>query len=316
MPITSLNLSLCDQCLAGCVFCPKQQTTAKIPTAHMSSAVLEKVIDEVSSDDFPWEVKTIQLGENGDAPLHKHFIYILRYIRSKMPRVFINVATNFLVIHPERSKIIFEEGLLDGIHVNIDGHNEDTYKAQKRLNYNRVIRNIKTFLELRERSVFNVKFSISILTLNSYIKTILKNFGSLPHKLKDIDCNELPLCTYEEVLDSLDWLPDDIAIRESPIFGWAERYLDVAENVKLQCPQLPRVENEAFISPNGDWYPCCMDDKYDQAYGNVMGQSLVEIHNGEKRLEFIERLKAKRFWDIGYPCNKLWSCQVLPEEKK
>lgn len=312
MAIVSLNLSMSTKCGADCVFCPEER--GKQDYNHMSREVVEKVITEVSSKDFPWEVKTIQVGENGDALLNPAFISHLQYIRKMMPNVFINLTTHFGKLTEEKSRIILKEGLLDAVQTNIDGHDAETFFAQKRLSYDLVIKNIKGFLKAKEETGGKAVLSITVLTLKDYNDSVQVTFGGKPSKFakfKDLD-KGVPDSTYEQVVKSLDWLPKDIAIRDSVRFAWAERSsVDTSLSSKYVCPQLPRVQNEVFISPSGLWYPCCLDDNMHQAYGNVMERTLVEIHESKERALLVSRLENRQFEEIGYPCNTVQACQVM-----
>ena len=77
----------------------------------------------------------------------------------------------------------------------------------------------------------------------------------------------------------------------------------------MDCPMFTRVQHEAYIAPNGDWYPCCLDDNNDIVLGNVKFQTVQEIYKSQRRLEFIEKLKNRQYEEIGYPCNTVACCQ-------
>jgi len=74
---------------------------------------------------------------------------------------------------------------------------------------------------------------------------------------------------------------------------------------------MSRVESEIFVAPNGDWYPCCYDDNNDIVLGNVTNSTLLEIHNSPTRRNFISKLKARMYDEIGYPCNTVACCQSI-----
>ena len=135
---------------------------------------------------------------------------------------------------------------------------------------------------------------------------------------------EVPYSDFELVETSLrNFIPDDIRIRHSKAGLWSERRLVASglaprhpDKSKLDCPMLGRVQEEAFIAPNGDWYPCCLDDNQDIVLGNIVENTLLEVFNNSTRTEFIKKLKARQWEEIGYPCNTVECCQIvtLPEE--
>jgi len=309
MSIESLNLSFSNHCPAHCVFCPLER--GAFDPNFMSRMVVRRLVEEVASDDFPWKVKTIQVGENGDFFTSPHPIDNLRIIRHVLPRVRINLTTNLFCMKEQQAEIILKDDLLDSLQLNIDGHNAETYEAQKGISYEKVMNNFKIFMKLRKSLNLDFSVGVNVLPLATYCSRVNTRFGQRPLQAPDY----IPISTYPQVkksLQELDWITDDVFIRESPSFFWAERKMNIKFDLsKYSCPQIPRIETEAFISPSGWWYPCCFDSNQDQAYGNINEKSLVEIHNSEKRLNFIDMLKQKQFEEIGYPCNRVPFCKAM-----
>ena len=310
MAIQHINLSLTNRCTANCVFCPVHRGERN--QMDMSLELVHKILDEISSPTFPWRIGRISVGENGDAPLHKNFIDILRLIRQKMPSAKIYLATNFSQMKPELSKTLLDEGLLDVISVNIDGHDAASYTAQKKLKYDLVIKNLKSFVEQRKVSNQPVKMTVNYLTLREYHDGVMRVIGTMPKKLPA--GSEIPYSNEEMIRESLSWLPEDIILDHPACFYWAEReslslgYIDSENQVRLDCPNITRVIAEAWIAPNGDWYACCLDDNQELVWGNVMENTLVEIHNGPHRAEFLDDLVNRRWKKIGYPCSTVLCC--------
>ena len=278
----------------------------------MSLQLVAKLIDEITSSKFPWEVKTIQVGENGDALFHPQLLLILRLIKEKAPSIKVNLATNMINMNMGLSKAILKEGLLSSLQLNIDGHDKETYEAQKKLSYKKVMENLKTFMRMRSEINPNFSIGINVLTLSQYYDHTMKRFGQPPLRSPDL----VPFSNYKKVYDSLrekEWISSDVHIRKSPTFFWAEREMDIQfpDLSSYQCPQLPRIENEAFISPRGHWYACCLDANQDLVLGNIWKQTLIEIYESKERKNFIQNLKDKKFENIGYPCDRVPFCGVM-----
>ncbi|MHA1344997.1 MAG: radical SAM/SPASM domain-containing protein [Candidatus Heimdallarchaeaceae archaeon] len=310
MSIEGLNLSFSNKCPAKCVFCPPERGTSD--PHFMEPDLVEKLIKEISSDDFPWKVKTIQIGENGDALTSPYFIRNIRIIRDYLPGVRINLTTNFFCMSEVQAVIILE--LLNGIQLNIDGHNAETYEAQKKISYNTVMKKFRMFMRFRKGLKPNFPVGVNVLPFSVYYNKVMKRFNQPPLQAP-VYFPSILKSSYVQVKKSLEekkWITEDVFIRESPSFFWAERKMDVDFNLKKHsCPQLPRIEKEAFISPSGWWYPCCFDSNQDQGYGNVVINSLVTLHNSDERLRFIKMLKNKEFKKIGYPCNRVPFCKAI-----
>jgi len=183
--LKSVNLSLSSICGANCVFCPNG---AKKTSAHstMPFELAKKIIDEIASDGFAGKhrVSKIEIGENGDAFLNKECIEILRYLKIKLPRVFVECYTNFQHLTKDKSEIILSERLIAGFHCNVDSIDKDNYFIAKGLDLAAVTKNIMDFLELRKELKNDSPLHIHVLTLHAYINAVHYYLGVWPVKLK------------------------------------------------------------------------------------------------------------------------------------
>jgi len=307
--ITGLNLALSNYCTGKCVFCPSDR--GKSDRAYMELALVRTVLTQVTGPAFPWKIKSVQLSENGDALMNPFFSEIVSMVRYHLPHARINLTTNLANFRAHTMEAVLRGKMLDSIGLNIDGHDAESYEAQKGISYERVLRNLSTLCDMRMRYCPDMEISITVLTLQRYVEKTLARFGQPPLKAPE----HVPQSTCEDVRASLaacEWMPLDIVVRESPVFFWAERDMPLQFDLsQYQCPQLPRVESQAFISPSGWWYPCCLDANHDQAYGSLARNTLLEIHESERRAEFITLLKERRFAEIGYPCSRVPFCQGM-----
>lgn len=318
MSIDCINLALSNRCNATCIWCPTSRGTKH--NFDMPFEVVKKIIDEAADPAFPNPIKMIHLSENGEALYHPEFLEIVRYIKAKLPDTALNLLSNFGLMSAKIAKPLLEEKLLSSIQVNIDGHDAKSYKAVKGISYAGVIKNVKKFLELRAKYDPTFDFSINVMTAFEYTVSVNAFMQTKPDQYK----RKIPFSTYEETVKSLrKFVPDDIFIKHSKSGLWAERGLITSgrarinvDQSKLDCPLLMRVEKEVFIAPNGDLYPCCYDDNNDIVLGNVMESTLLEIHDSETRRVFIERLKAHKYEEIGYPCNTVACCQSINIKKE
>jgi len=318
MSIDCINLALSNRCNATCIWCPTSRGTKH--NFDMPFDVVKKIIDEAADPAFPNPIKMIHLSENGEALYHPEFLEIVRYIRAKLPDTALNLLSNFGLMSAKIAKPLLEEKLLSSIQVNIDGHDAKSYKAVKGISYAGVIKNVKKFLELRAKYDPTFDFSINVMTAFEYTVSVNAFMQTKPDQYK----RKIPFSTYEETVKSLrKFVPDDVFIKHSKSGLWAERGLITSGRARinvdqstLDCPLLMRVEKEVFIAPNGDLYPCCYDDNNDIVLGNVMESTLLEIHDSETRRVFIERLKAHKYEEIGYPCNTVVCCQSINIKKE
>jgi radical SAM protein with 4Fe4S-binding SPASM domain len=318
MSLNCINLCLSNRCNATCIWCPTSRGTKH--NFDMPWETAKKIIDELADPAFPNKIRMIHLSENGEALYNKDFLKIARYVKEKLPDTKVNLLSNFGMMSPEISKALLKEKLLSSVQVNIDGHDEETYRAVKGISYQGVIKNVKRFLKYREEFDPKFDFCINVMPAFEYAVTVNVFMNAVPDQIN----GEIPYSNFDLTLNSLrKFVPADVRIRHSKSGLWAERKLLTGKiatlNVDqstLDCPMLDRVEHEAFIAPNGDWYPCCLDDNQDIVLGNILESTVLEVFNSEVRKEFIEKLKARRWEEIGYPCNTVACCNsatIKPE---
>lgn len=313
--IQELNLSLSNRCNAKCIWCPT--TRGQKNNMDMPWETAKKLLDEASSDNFPWEIKHITLSENGEAIYNKDFLKIARYARFKFPNAIISSLSNFGMMTKYLSSVIIKEKLLDTMTINIDGHNAESYKAVKGISFKSVMRNFRNFMKLRTQYYPDLKVKINVMSAAEYSLTVKAVLEHLPEQvISDIPYSDLELV--KNMLSKHINVNNDIFldIRNSKSGFWAERNLfkngivkPPVDQSKLNCPLLDRVKSQAFIAPNGDWYACCLDDNNDLVLGNVNASSLIEIHNSITRKTFISNLENHKFEQIGYPCNTVFCCE-------
>jgi len=284
----------------------------------MSFECAKKIVDEVASPDFRKDHKVwkFEVGENGDASLNPDFLKILRYLRKGIPDVKVSLFTNFSSLDIGLSAPIVKENLVDYLCTNIDGSDGLSYYRVKGLPLSVLEGNLLGFLDLRAKNQSRIGLKIQALTLANYVQRVYHRFSALPVA---VDRDILPKGLVDDFeLIKLKWErrlnPQLDHFERSVVFAWAER-----ETVKklghnqssFSCSMIHRVENEAFISTNGDWYACCYDEQQLQVFGNIVTNSIEEVYRGVNRERFLQLLRERRFKEIGYPCSLVESCQWL-----
>lgn len=304
--IESINFCLTNRCGASCVYCPSDKglaSTSKVMNFQTAKTIIDKA-KKVEG------VKRIVFGENGDLFLNNDWHKILSYARLQLRNKQIIIFTNFQNLDVEASTIIIKEGLTNKIICNIDSINPKTYSKTKHLSFERVWQNLNDFLSLRQQSSSQIVLLMNVLHPTKYFSVMNNVFGVVPtdRVFSSADDEERTIRTLTGLLRQNDEISS-----ANPCF-WAERCLpkQYFENAQLKsfsyCPQLSRIKTEAFISPDGIWYACCLDSKQELVLGDLTQQSFQEVFEGEIRQKLLEHLEQKKFEKIGGPCNTVLCC--------
>ncbi len=301
--LTEVNFCLANVCNASCIYCPRSLHTAK--TKFMPLELVQKIVDELKSAAFQnqHDVVLHTVGENGESTLHPNFIDALRIIKTAGHSMWL--FSNFSKIKQSDLETILDEELISCFHINVDGSTPESYKAVKGIDFT-AKENIFKLLGLRGSRKVSLK--LHVITVENYIEAV-KLCGAWPNKVsKDIsfllDEAEIIRNYWQKYLQPSDYIGIDDCIL------WAERgHLPVSKNIKkYECTNLRRVQECAYITPDGTWYACCLDVENKLAIGNVNESSLNDIYKGKKRKRLIEQLKNKEFAKIGSPCDRVDCC--------
>lgn len=314
--LVSVNLSLSVLCNARCVYCP-QDRGENLKAKIMPISIIRKITAELTAPDCKHNIKIMQLSENGDALLNKDFIEILRILKRRLPSVQKILYTNLSLLTKKKSEIIVREGLIDKLMCSIDSVDEDVFSMMNGMSLKRVLQNFKDFLSIRDKLNSPITVNVRVLTLHNYVKAIKHSFGFVPNgvdKFRVPMLDEVPLiaASLERFMDS-----SKDKIEKSIIFAWNDREKFTGKvdsyTSNLKCPFLDRNEHDLFIAPDGSCYSCCLDSKCDIIFGNVNSESLDSIFNSSKRARFLEKLRARKFIEIGGACSSVICCQSLQQ---
>ena len=316
--LRSINLSLSSACNADCIFCPEERGE-RIKVKMMSPQLVEKVVSEVATDPELKTVVNFNCGENGEVFLNPQSINCLRIIKNKLPHCKIALNTNFSLFTKEKISTVLEEGLIDRIGCNIDGHDDYHYRSVKRLDFDTTFQNITDFLKIRHTLNSKVPLTIFSITYATYVTAIKRNLGVSPIKLGNSEVKIKD--DFKEIRKTLKPLlvpKMDKLVHARFVEGWAERgQINVTKlnYNKYCCPLIDRVKHEAWIAPDGTWYACCRDSKNELVIGNVATSTIGLLAKSKMRKELITALEDKRFVGIGGPCSTVICCQALYKSK-
>lgn len=308
--LRSINLSISSKCTANCLFCPSdrgEMTTKKF----MDLGTVIDIVQQIKTDPLLANVKKIEVSENGDPLLNPAFIEILLYIKQSLPNIRVNLFTNFALMNKEIAGMILENKLVGSVYTNIDSTRKEYYKIMKGLDLDKVIDNLAYFVDMRNEIYSELPITVLCIELKRYLEHTVRRLGASPIKLEEpkLTNAESDFTETEKELRARINLKGNDLISNSGVMLWAERN-SVSDYRPGHCVNIGRIENEAFINADGNWYICCFDSKNEVQFGNVLEQSISVIDTCQRRQEIISLLKQGKYNQVGGPCNSSTCCEI------
>lgn len=133
-------------CNAKCKYCTVHQWDSS--RKFMDNTLFYKIADEII-ENRDW-VESVCLARAGEPLLDKKLVERVRYLKSNGIK-HLDISTNVALLDSKKSIDLLEAGL-DDIMLSIDSLNEETYyKIKKGINFNAVMKNAITYIELRNK---------------------------------------------------------------------------------------------------------------------------------------------------------------------
>jgi MoaA/NifB/PqqE/SkfB family radical SAM enzyme len=255
-----IDFELNYSCNLKCSMCPHGIPSAPKPEYYklkMPVKLYENAIDE----GLKHGLKSIRLNQLNEPLLRKDLPYFIQYAKKK-GIIDIMINTNAMLLDKEWCEVLIKSGLTQ-LRISLDALTKEVYeKVRENGNFYRVIKNIFSFLEIREK-------------LNSLFPTIRVSFVRTSENEQEA---EAFVNFWEKIADSyaisnfVNWDTDNLHDEKFPI----ESKFDIKG---FRCEQ---PFQRATIFSNGDFIPCCSEFyRYDPA-GNIYENSIYEIWNSEK----------------------------------
>lgn len=244
---TEVRYEVTDHCNAHCVMCPRE----KHDRAHgiMDNARYEASIDEVVA----LGARQVVLTGFGEPMLDTALERKIAYAKSKGLRTYI--ITNGSALTEHRGYLLLQAGL-DEMRVSFYGMQRRTYNAVMRgLEYDRTVKNLMTFLSVRNSLQIPCKVQLSYLVL--------------PENEEDVQAF---IEFWEPKVDYLEvWKPHN----------WSDgrSYRELAVE-KRTCGR--PAHGPLQIQWNGEVIPCCYDYNNSMVLGNAFEQPVLDVLHGER----------------------------------
>lgn len=278
--IKEVNVEFSSECNLRCQFCSLDHLK---PKTYITEEMLEKLLQQLLNDTHFKGVERLQLYNAGETLLHPKRIELLKLIKQykalftekglHFPKVIL--LTNATLLRQRLSQEIIDLDIVDELLVSLDGGTPEAFEEMRvRAKWPIFYKNILDFIDYR-----NQKES----------KTILKTISIIPaEKPFTLDWMHPE---FREVLEKA----DKYELRR--LHNWAgEVALESKEKKhKIGCTLLMK---QLVLLPNGDITVCCSDLNSRGVIGNLGKESLYEIYNSHKRLDWLKSMFQNRKHEI------------------
>ena len=261
-----INIDPSDRCNFQCKFCPTGDRELMKRTEGRNFGLMDfdlykKIIDDIC--EFEDKVKVIRLYKDGEPLLNPHFPDMVRYAKQSGCCQRVDTTTNASLLTPQLSDKIIDAGL-DKINISIEGVNAAQYEdfSRYKLDYNKLVENIRYFYEHKTNTEMLVKINGDILTEDEK-QLFLDTFGDITDGIfieSIMDC--WPTFELEKVKVN----------EERGIYGNEIKEVNV-------CPY---VFYSFAINSNGTASLCFLDWHRKLVIGDVHNESVKSLWEGEK----------------------------------
>ena len=284
-----LEIEITTHCNLKCVMC--EHTYWHEPNREMSFAEFKYIIDQ-----FP-KLKWIGLTGIGASFLNKDFLKILEYVKSKS--TYVEIYDNFIFITPEIGEKLIQLGI-DRIIASVDAATKETYeKIRVGANFNNVINNLKTFINLKremdshfpELDFHFIVSNVNFREIPDYVD-LISSLGASGSKIiftrvlhwfpeiEHLKIDQIP----QKIIQEAERRAQNFGLR----IGWGA---DVPKEKQLikECKEwiMP------FIFATGHVVSCCAtneanrrDFQKETSFGNVFEKPFREIWNSNAYKDF------------------------------
>ena len=269
-----------DACNFKCRFCPTSDRdlmkAVGRPWKQLPFELFTKIADDMAR--FPSQVEVLRLYKDGEPLLNKRLVDMIKYAKDVGASKRIDTTTNAALLTKEKGKALADAGL-DRINISLYGVTNEHYKnfSGVKLEFERVLANVRDFYEVRGNCEMLVKISGDTLTSEEK-QMFLDHFGDHTDK---IYIEHIMSCWPEFELRGLD------VNSEKGIYGQ-----DIKEVNACAYPFY-----SFSINSDGRVSVCFLDWSRKMIVGDVKEQSVQEIWNGTKmrsyRKMFLEGNRKK-----------------------
>ena len=289
-----IDLALTDNCNLKCIMCVRT-TDKTIELNELNFEQVKNIIDKVSE-----YATTIQLaGGLGEPLLYRHIFDAIEYSKEKGLEVLL--TSNGTLLNTKNIDRLINSGL-DYLSLSIDGATKETFETIRAgANFDRTITGIRNLCRIRDKKKANLKIEFVPVIM---IGKNLHEVSALVRLAKEVGVDGIAFSDVSYWVEGES--ADNYAVRTAEdkkeikdIFKEAEG-LGKGLNIDVRLPPMELSTDKIVcyqpwymlpITTKGDVRPCC--GVHNIFMGNILEQSLDEIWNGKKFVEWRRRMNSK-----------------------
>lgn len=251
-------------CNAKCIMCPH---SAFAGGKMMEDECFDKIVDELKH--YTDWITSVALYWYGEPLLDSKLCERIRLLK-KNGIENIQISTNAERLDKETAEDLFKSGLND-LRISLDAIHKDTYEKIRGLDYGKVMDNIHSLLELRNKQYRTVPIRIRMVEMEE--------------NKDEIDAFKTYWEKYVSNIDKVQTMPQLVNKL------WKEEC--ETKNMELPCVS---VFSTLAIDVDGNICICCMDTNKEIILGNIKNISLQSVWRGEQIQNIrMKHLEGKKF---------------------
>ncbi|MFH1376873.1 MAG: radical SAM/SPASM domain-containing protein [Candidatus Woesearchaeota archaeon] len=266
----AIQIETTSKCNSNCIYCPHPQTRHKFGSSKLDDGLFLNILEEIKK----YSPQLIAPYLNNEPLMDKHIFEKIKKIREILPKTFIDFATNGSLLSLDKIQMLLSDELgIDEIKINVPSIDSKEYKILTGLDYNKILNNIKNFVDITREKNFNGRYRIIIVSSKEPEKDLIfwKNLG-------------IESKTYRKISRG----------------GIIDTQYDTKE--KITGCKYNRESEWFHILSTGEAVLCCMDWNREHLLGNLKKRSIKEIWDGKKYKQIRKKIQFNT--DKNFICNK------------
>lgn len=286
-----IDLELTAQCNADCTFCPRENLGRA--NKYLPMPMVERIAEQIEQDGIRRKIVLCGIGE---PTLHPDVEAIIRMLTSAGAMVCMtNNGSRMDIARFER----YAEAGLREVNFSINAATEETrQRVMKQKNFDRVKKNVRDVLELRDSKYPHIEVHVSFVLCAQNHHEV----DEFVAEWRDSTANHLwvhPVNNRANLLEEEDGLYDPMAIAKRYAGNnrvivdlWDHGFAPESANM---CSVAQATQ---FVSADGDVLLCALDHERKNILGNVMDRSLLYL-----QMQKLDDYRHGRFNDFCEGCT-------------